>query len=87
MKSLTNSKTCLTTEKQIENEEDHDPLENRDPNGNSTLGTFAHLLKGFLGSGILAMPLAFKNSGLLFGGIGTVIVGFLCGHCVHILVS
>lgn len=33
------------------------------------------------------MPMAFKNSGLLFGAIGTVIVGFLCTLCVHMLVS
>jgi len=46
----------------------------------------AHLLKSSLGSGILAMPMAFKNAGLLFGLVGTLVVGFLCTHCVHILV-
>jgi len=33
------------------------------------------------------MPLAFKNSGLLFGSIGTVVVGIICTHCVYVLVS
>lgn len=33
------------------------------------------------------MPMAFKSSGTLFGAIGTVIVGLICTHCVHILVS
>lgn len=51
-----------------------------------TTGSLLHLLKSSLGTGILAMPMAFKNSGLLFGGIGTLVVGFLCTHAVHILV-
>lgn len=51
------------------------------------MGSLAHLLKSSLGTGILAMPLAFKNSGLLVGALGTLIVGFICTHCVHILVS
>lgn len=33
------------------------------------------------------MPMAFKNSGLLVGALGTLIVGLICTHCVHILVS
>lgn len=51
------------------------------------MGALAHLLKGSLGSGILAMPLAFKNGGLVFGAIGTVIIGFVCTHCVQLLVQ
>lgn len=51
------------------------------------MGSLLHLLKSSLGTGILAMPMAFKNSGLLFGAVGTLIVGFICTHCVHILVS
>jgi len=50
------------------------------------LGSLAHLLKSSLGTGILAMPYAVKNGGLLFGGIGTIIIGMICAHCVHILV-
>lgn len=51
------------------------------------MGALAHLLKSSLGTGILAMPMAFKNSGLLVGALGTIIVGFVCTHCVQILVS
>lgn len=51
------------------------------------MGSLAHILKCSLGTGILAIPLAFKNSGLLFGAIGTLIVGLICTHCVQILVS
>lgn len=53
----------------------------------STTGSLVHLLKSSLGTGILAMPMAFKNAGLLFGAIGTIVVGIICTHCVHILVS
>ena len=45
------------------------------------------MLKGSLGTGILSMPLAFKNAGLLFGLFGTIFIGFVCTYCVHVLVS
>jgi len=51
------------------------------------MGALIHLLKGSLGTGVLAMPLAFKNSGLIFGSIGTVVVGIICTHCVFVLVK
>ncbi|XP_014285817.1 proton-coupled amino acid transporter-like protein pathetic isoform X2 [Halyomorpha halys] len=49
--------------------------------------TLIHLLKGSLGTGILAMPLAFKNSGLFFGLIATCVIGLICTYCIHILVK
>lgn len=49
--------------------------------------TLAHLLKGSLGSGILAMPLAFANAGLWVGLAAMCIVGLICTYCVHILVK
>jgi proton-coupled amino acid transporter len=45
-----------------------------------------HLLKGNIGTGILAMPNAFKNSGLDVGTIGTFLMGINCTHCMHMLV-
>ena len=53
----------------------------------SDLDTLIHLLKGSLGSGILAMPLAFLNAGLWFGLIATFTIGAICTYCVHILVK
>ena len=44
----------------------------------SNAETIVHLLKGNIGTGILAMPDAIKNSGLLVGNIGE-----LCVFCVH----
>ncbi|CAG9791753.1 unnamed protein product [Diatraea saccharalis] len=53
----------------------------------SSFGALAHLLKASLGSGVLAMPLAFKNAGLVVGCFGTFIIGFICAHVVHVLVK
>lgn len=44
-------------------------------------------MKGSLGSGILAMPMAFRHAGLWFGLIFTFIIGGICTYCVHILVK
>lgn len=82
---MTNFRSNLTNKEDIYDK--YDPFENRDKNGNSSIGSMIHLLKCFLGSGMLAMPMAFKNSGTLFGVFGTIIVGLICGHCVHMLVS
>lgn len=51
------------------------------------MDTFIHLLKGSLGSGILAMPLAFAHAGLGFGLVATFAIGIICTYCVHILVK
>ncbi|KAG4076176.1 hypothetical protein HA402_014725 [Bradysia odoriphaga] len=87
-----NSTTQLTekpNEKQFYTSDDeYNPFEHRQvEKPNSTSGSLIHLLKSSLGTGILAMPMAFKNSGLLFGAIGTIVVGFLCTLCVHMLVK
>uniref|UniRef100_A0A336MRI7 CSON000253 protein n=1 Tax=Culicoides sonorensis TaxID=179676 RepID=A0A336MRI7_CULSO len=82
-----NSTTKLA-EKDLESYDDYNPFEHREvEKPNSTMGSLAHLLKSSLGTGILAMPAAFKNAGLLFGALGTIIVGLICTHCVHILVK
>lgn len=48
--------------------------------------TMIHLLKGNIGTGILAMPDAFKNSGWLVGLVCTSFLGIICTHCMHVLV-
>lgn len=53
----------------------------------SASGALLHLIKSSLGSGILAMPNAFKNGGLIFGLFGTAAIGALCTHCIYLLVS
>ncbi|XP_055533959.1 proton-coupled amino acid transporter-like protein pathetic [Wyeomyia smithii] len=81
-----NSSTKLA-DNQIDDDE-YNPFEHRQvEKPNSTSGSLIHLLKSSLGTGILAMPVAFKNAGLIFGAIGTVIIGLICTHCVHVLVK
>ncbi|XP_059475418.1 proton-coupled amino acid transporter-like protein pathetic [Neocloeon triangulifer] len=53
----------------------------------SDIETLIHLAKGSLGTGVLAMPFAFSNAGLALGLIGTIFIGFVCTHCVHIMVK
>ncbi|XP_053651557.1 proton-coupled amino acid transporter-like protein CG1139 isoform X1 [Cherax quadricarinatus] len=49
--------------------------------------TMIHLIKGNIGTGILAMPDALKNSGL-YTGVGLVpILSAICIHCMHMLVQ
>jgi len=53
----------------------------------SNTDTIIHMLKGNLGTGILAMPDAIKNSGLLVGNLGLVFMATICVHCMHLLVK
>ncbi|KAK7571977.1 hypothetical protein V9T40_014449 [Parthenolecanium corni] len=65
-----------------------DPFKLRQVDNPTTDGeTLTHLLKACLGSGILAMPYAFKNGGILFGAVVTIIIGIICAHCAYILVK
>lgn len=48
--------------------------------------TLIHLLKGTLGTGIMAMPYAFSKAGYVAGFINTVVVTLISTHCFSILV-
>ncbi|XP_055941372.1 proton-coupled amino acid transporter 1-like isoform X2 [Argiope bruennichi] len=52
----------------------------------SNFATLMHLLKGNIGTGILAMPNAVSNAGLLVGSAGIPVLGIICVHCMHLLV-
>lgn len=66
---------------------EYDPFQHRKvDHPTSDLDTFIHLLKGSLGSGILAMPMAFAHAGLFLGLFCTFAIGAICTYCVHILV-
>lgn len=68
--------------------EDYNPAMHRSlEHPTSNLDTLIHLLKGNIGTGILAMPHAFSNSGLYVGLFGTLILGAICTHCMHMLVK
>lgn len=75
------------TTKDVENG-GYNPFEHRRLTHPTTdVETLIHLLKGSLGTGILAMPLAFLNAGLFFGLVATFIIGTVCTYCIHILVK
>ncbi|XP_047989551.1 proton-coupled amino acid transporter-like protein pathetic [Leguminivora glycinivorella] len=69
-------------------EKDYNPFEHRKvEKPNSDARALANVLKASLGSGLLAMPVAFANAGWSVGIVGTIIIAFICGHCVHIFVD
>ncbi|XP_058457178.1 proton-coupled amino acid transporter-like protein pathetic isoform X2 [Malaya genurostris] len=49
--------------------------------------TLTHLLKASLGTGILAMPIAFSYAGLVGGIIATILTALICTHCAYVLVK
>ncbi|XP_032512228.2 proton-coupled amino acid transporter-like protein pathetic [Danaus plexippus] len=67
---------------------DYNPFEHRKvKRPNSDIRSLANLLKSSLGSGILAVPLAFANAGWGVGLVGTILIAFICAYSVHIFVK
>ncbi|XP_067003588.2 proton-coupled amino acid transporter-like protein CG1139 isoform X1 [Anabrus simplex] len=65
----------------------YDPHMHRQTDAPTTnVDTLVHLLKGSLGTGILAMPNAFYHAGMVVGFVGTVLIGSLCTYCMHVLI-
>lgn len=46
-----------------------------------------HMFKGNIGSGLYAMGDAIRNAGLILGPPVVIILGVICVHCQHLLVS
>ncbi|XP_052076009.1 proton-coupled amino acid transporter 4-like isoform X3 [Mytilus californianus] len=53
----------------------------------SNISSLMHLVKGNVGTGILAMPNAVNNAGLLVGTIGILLIGGIAVHCMHMLLN
>lgn len=64
----------------------YDPYDHREmDHPTNNFETWVHMLKGSLGTGVLAMPHAFNNAGLIVGLIGTICIGSVCTYCLHVL--
>ncbi|KAM3968090.1 proton-coupled amino acid transporter-like protein pathetic [Aphomia sociella] len=78
----------MSKEKQNLKKDEYDPFAHRQvEKPNSDLRATANIIKASLGSGLLAGPLAFSNAGWGVGIFGTILIGIICGHCIHILVT
>jgi len=53
----------------------------------SNMETIVHILKGNIGIGVLTLPMALRNSGLIFGSLGLIFIAYLCVYCMMLLVN
>ncbi|XP_028406584.1 amino acid transporter AVT3B-like [Dendronephthya gigantea] len=51
------------------------------------ISDFANVFKSFIGSNYLSVPFAFKQSGLILGIIGLVVIAYITDHCCVLIVK
>jgi len=53
----------------------------------SKIEAITHIVKSYLGIGILTLPVAFSNAGVVGGSIGLIITMFISVNCANILAN
>lgn len=79
--------TPLMEEVGGEENSDEESASEQKSHGITFTQTLLHLLKGNIGTGLLGLPLALRNAGILLGPVCLVLMGVVCVHCMHILVN
>jgi len=75
--------TC--TEDQLTQQQQRDVVP--DSNRTNYIQTLMHLLNGFIGSGILSMPMAFRDGGIVLASALNPVIGIMSCYCIHQLLS